>query len=124
MADNIDLLTKLFDTLKDSSDENERTIRKLIEQQTKLVGHIEYLPINEIKDDIKEHVISAAKERKEISNKIDTVASKVGKMILVVVVAFTLFSTALLVAKIVNDEPTHTTIVEQYRKHMEDQHSK
>ena len=87
-----DIIVKLFDTLKDSTDKNERTIQTLINQQQVLVENVTHLPIDEIKQDIKDHIVSAKEERKGISDKIDVINSKVTKMILVVIVAFSILT--------------------------------
>ena len=72
MTDQLDFIDKLFDTLKETTDDNTKTLQKLVEQQISLIGTVETWPISEIKQDIKDHVISAANERKDISTKIDT----------------------------------------------------
>jgi cation transport ATPase len=87
-----DIILKLFDTLKDSTDKNERTMQVLINQQQTLVDNVTHLPINEIRQEIKDHISSAQKERKDIENKVDKVDSKVTKMIIVVLVAFTIIT--------------------------------
>ena len=87
-----DIILKLFDTLKDSTDKNERTIQTLINQQQTLVDNVTRMPMNEIRQEIKEHVISAKKEREDISDKVDKVDYKISKMIIVVLVTFTILS--------------------------------
>ena len=87
-----DIIIKLFDTLKDATNKSESTMQTLITQQQTLVDTVKHMPMNEIRQDIKDHIISAQKERKEISNKIEKVDSKVVKMILVVIVAFTILT--------------------------------
>jgi molybdopterin biosynthesis enzyme MoaB len=85
-----DIILKLFDTLKESTDKNERTMQILINQQQSLVESVTHLPIGEIRQEIKEHVISAKAERENIEDKIDKIDHKVAKMIVVVLVAFTI----------------------------------
>lgn len=123
-----EIIIKLFDTLKDSTDKNERTMQTLINQQQALVDNVKHMPIDEIKQDIKDHIVSAHDERKEISDKVDKVDSKVIKMILVVVVAFSLFSVAYFVVRSTSDidkvkeeitreqEIEHDEIIEAIRK--------
>ena len=116
-----DVIIKLFDTLKDATNKNESTMQTLINQQATLVEHVKHLPIDEIKTDIKDHVKTAQEERKVIEGKVDKADSRVVKMIIVVVVAFTLFSSAILIAKLVDDsEPTHTAVIETYEKQIDD----
>jgi hypothetical protein len=122
-----DIILKLFDTLKDSTDKNERTMQILINQQQTLVDNVTHMPIDEIRQEIKEHVVSAKKERVEISGKVEKVDSKVGKMILVVIVAFTLFSSAVLIGNLTNrtSTPTHDDLQEtilELEKQIEDYH--
>jgi predicted PurR-regulated permease PerM len=123
-----DIIIKLFDTLKDSTDKNERTMQTLINQQQVLVENVTHLPIDEIKQDIKDHIVSAREERKVISDKVDTISSKVTKMILVVVAAFSLFTVAYFVVRSTSDidkikkeitreqEIKHDEIIETIRK--------
>jgi hypothetical protein len=87
-----DIILKLFDTLKDSTDKNERTIQTLINQQQILVDNVTHMPMNEIRQEIKDHIISAREERKGILDKIIKIDAKVGKMIVVVLVTFTILS--------------------------------
>lgn len=87
-----DIILKLFDTLKDSTDKNERTMQTLITQQQTLVDTVKHMPITEIRQEIKDHIVSAEKERKGILDKVIRLDSKVGKMIIVVIVAFTIIS--------------------------------
>lgn len=103
MSDNITILVKLFETLKDSSDKNEETTQKLIVQQLELVSHIKHLPIEDLNQALKDHAkdsandIDACAETVEITGKdlmteIKKVASKVNKMILVVLVTFAILT--------------------------------
>ena len=62
MADSTDLMIKLFDTLKQSSDKGEIILQKLIEQQHNLIGHIEYLPIKELQEALKDHNVESKSE--------------------------------------------------------------
>jgi len=115
-----EFILKLFDTLKDATNKNETTMQTLINQQATLVEHVKHLPIDEIKTDIKDHVKTAKEERTIISDKVDKVDSRVVKMIIVVVVAFTLFSSAVLIAKLTDPKPpTHSHIIEELQKEQE-----
>jgi len=112
-----EFILKLFDTLKDATNKNETTMQTLINQQATLVEHVKHLPIDEIKTDIKDHVKTAKEERTSISDKVDKVDSRVVKMIIVVVAAFTLFSSAVLIAKLTDPKPpTHSHIIEELQK--------
>lgn len=109
-----DIILKLFDTLKDSTDKNERTMQTLIHQQQVLVDNVTHMPMEEIRKDIKEHIVSAHEERKGILNKIVKVDGRVVKMIIVVVVAFTLFTSAIMIAKLTDDPKiSHSKLIEK-----------
>ncbi len=99
MSDNITILVKLFETLKDSSDKNEETTQKLIVQQLELVSHIKHLPIEDLNQALKDHAKDSANNidictetvevtGKDLMTEIKKVASNVNKMILVVLVTF------------------------------------
>ncbi|MCK5611085.1 hypothetical protein KAR91_54935 [Candidatus Pacearchaeota archaeon] len=103
MSDNITILVKLFETLKESSDKNEDATQQLIVQQLELVGHIKHLPIEDLKQALKEHAkdssdnIGACTETVEVTGKdlmeeIKKLSSRVSKMILVVLVTFTVLT--------------------------------
>lgn len=114
MAENVDLMVKLFETLKQSSDKNEATLQKLIEQQHSLIGHIEYLPIKDLQEALKEHNkdssinITACTDTvnstsNSILEKVKKIDGKVGKMITVVLVAFALLSITFIIARMTMD---------------------
>jgi hypothetical protein len=111
MADSTDLMIKLFDTLKQSSDKGEIILQKLIEQQHNLIGHIEYLPIKELQEALKDHNIESKgdintctetveSKSDTILEKVQVIESKISKAILVIIVAFTLFSAAFGIARL------------------------
>ncbi|GAG76154.1 unnamed protein product [marine sediment metagenome] len=86
MTEQNDFIKLLFDTLKETTDDNTTALQKLIDQQVHLVGNVEKWSIvepkhvPEIKQEIKDHVISAFNERKKISGKIDDVLEKVNDL--------------------------------------------
>jgi len=103
MSDNITILVKLFETLKEASDKNEDATQQLIVQQLELVGHIKHLPIDDLRQALKEHAkestdnIGSCVETvkfsvEDLMTEIKKLASKVNKMILVVVVTFTVLT--------------------------------
>jgi len=110
-----DIILKLFDTLKDSTDKNERTMQTLINQQQTLVDTVSHMPISEIRQEIKDHITSAHEERKEISVKVDKVDSKVAKMIIVVLVAFSILTGGFFIIKSSVDF-THEHMIESQKK--------
>jgi len=55
MSDPIETLNRLFDTLREASNRNEKSTDKLIDQQIKLIAEIKNMPITEIKTALKDH---------------------------------------------------------------------
>ena len=103
MSDNITILVKLFETLKEASDKNEDATQQLIVQQLELVGHIKHLPIEDLRQALKEHAketsidIDSCTETVETTStdlmkEIKKLASKVTIMIVVVLVTFTVLT--------------------------------
>lgn len=103
MSENIHILLKLFDTLKEASDRNGSATEQLIVQQLELVSHIKHLPIEDLKQALKDHAKEASEDITSCSDTVESTSSgikdeiqkingKVGKAILVVVVAFTVMT--------------------------------
>lgn len=103
MADNIDILLKLFATLKESSDKNEEATKQLILQQLDLVSHIKHLPIEDLRQALKDHAKDSAENIDSCEETVTTtsgdlmtelkkISNKVGKMILVVLVTFSILT--------------------------------
>ena len=97
--DNIKILVKLFETLKESSNRNESTTQKLVIQQLELVNQIKNLPVDDLKEALKEHAKESSDEINECSGVIELetaniisllkdIVNKINRMILVVLVAF------------------------------------
>jgi hypothetical protein len=108
--DNVELMVKLFETLKESSDKSESTLRKLIEQQHSLISLIEYMPVKELHEALKDHSKVSSIEigtctdtvnltSDSILEKVKIIENKIGKMILVVVVAFAVLSMGYLIGR-------------------------
>ncbi len=115
MIDNISILVKLFETLKASTDKNEQATQQLIVQQLELVGHIKHLPIQDLKDALTEHSKDSKKEVNDCTENVDIkttdlmteltkLNNKVGKMILVVFVAFTILMGSYVIIRTVADK--------------------
>jgi preprotein translocase subunit SecG len=120
MVDSIDILVKLFDTLKESSDESKRVVQTLVTQQQDLVSHIKTLPISDLKENLKEHSkqsiddINTCTQKVEaksdnIMGKLRGIDSKVTKMIIVMSVLFTLLAVSYFIVR-------HTIDKEQIEK--------
>ena len=114
MSDNITILVKLFETLKESSDKNEEATQQLIIQQLDLVGHIKHLPIEDLRQALKDHAKESSEEidsceetvtttSGDIMGAITKLASKVTKMIIVVSVAFTVIMGSYVIIRTFSD---------------------
>lgn len=80
MSDPIEILSKLFDNLKDASNRTEVATQKLIDQQMEVVGHIKAMPIDDIRKALNEHAIESRTTHQSI-------LSRVTKMLIIVSVA-------------------------------------
>ena len=80
----------LFDTIEAATKDNSATIKELVNQQMNLVNTVEKMPIHEIRQDLKDHVVAAHSERQTILEKINELSGKVKLMIGIVAVAVTL----------------------------------
>jgi hypothetical protein len=99
----IDLLIKLFDTLKDSSKETQDLCRAMLTNQTKIGGAMQGIPFDEIKTMLKDHAKESSKEIDTCSETVEmktdgimeevkALGNKVNRMILVVVVSFSIMT--------------------------------
>ena len=132
----IDLLIKLFDTLKDSMKDQQTVHNALLTNQNDLGNHLKTLPIEEIKQILKDHTkdssddIDSCTETVEsksdaILEEVKDIKGKIKNMILVVVVAVSLFGIALLIGGIAfnNVKPKQETIShESIKKIIEEYH--
>jgi cell division protein FtsL len=84
MTDQNDFIKLLFDTVESAVKDNSASVKDLINQQMNLVNTVERMPISEIRDELKQHVIYAHEERKNILEKIVELSGKVKLMIGVV----------------------------------------
>jgi len=114
MADSIDILVKLFDTLKTSTDKNESSTQQLVGQQQELVTYIKSLPIKDLRDALAVHAKDSDTNIDSCSDTIKSnsealmaelkkISVKISKMTLVAVVIFTVLSGAYLVVRSVAD---------------------
>jgi len=98
---NVEIIVKLFDTLKESSTRTTEALNDLISQQSELISHVKHLPIEDLQNAIKEHskdtndeFIKSAEKAAENSNKvlekIKNIDSKLSKVLIVISVAFAL----------------------------------
>ena len=110
MAD-VNLLIKLFDTLKDSSKDTQQMCQSMLSNQASISHYIKSLPLDELKGLIKDHaknseddigICKDAVEEKsdDILKEVKGMTGKVKTMITVVIVAFSLFTIAGLIGVI------------------------
>ena len=132
----IDLLLKLFDTLKDSLKDINIGNNALLTNQNDISNHIKGLPMEEVKQLLKDHSkessddIDSCTETVEsksdaILEEVKEIKGKIKNMILAVVVAVSLFGIALLIGGIAfnNVEPKQETIShESIKKIIEEYH--
>lgn len=115
---NIEILVKLFETLKDSSKRSEEMTQRLVMQQVELVNQIKNLPVEDLKEALKEHAKESINEIDECAGSIElhttelkvilnNILSRVNKMILVVSITFMLFTGVYTFAKLVADDQIH-----------------
>ncbi|MCK5603429.1 hypothetical protein KAR91_16205 [Candidatus Pacearchaeota archaeon] len=123
-----DLLIKLFDTLKDSIRDMQQLCQAMLTNQTNIGNYVKNLPIDEVKELLKEHSKDSSVEIETCSETVETQADailnevkelkgKVKTMIIIVIVAFTLFTSAILIGKLsVDVEEIKKEIIEDLYK--------
>lgn len=110
----VDLLIKLFDTLKDSIKDIQNICQALLTNQTSIGNYMKNLPMEEVKGLLKDHSkestteIGTCKETVEIKSnnllqKINSMDNKINKMIIVITVAFALLTVAYFVVRSTTD---------------------
>jgi predicted PurR-regulated permease PerM len=120
MTDSMDILVKLFDTLKEASDESKKNVQVLVSQQQELVNYIKLLPIAELRDNLKDHSKQSGTDintcaqkvetnSKNILDKVRSIDGKLNKMLIIASVIFSLLGVAYFIAR-------STTDVEQIKK--------
>jgi len=122
--DNITILIKLFDTLRESSNRNEDSTQKLIMQQLELVGQIKNLPVDDLKQALKEHAKESADnidgcsgiielKTNDIMEALRTVINKLNKMMLIVVVVTSVLSGGYFIIKTITDTQSKVYITDE-----------
>jgi hypothetical protein len=116
----IDLLIKLFDTLKDSMKDQQTVHNALLNNQNDIGNYMKTLPIEEIKLMLKEH------SKESILAEVKDIKGKIKNMILVVIVAVSLFGIALLIGGIAfnNVGSKKETISHEYIKEIIEEYHK
>jgi len=116
-----ELLIKLFDTLKDASKETQQMCLAILQNQNNISNFMDNIPIQELKDTLKEHSKEAAADMDVCTETIETtshsilervkvIEGKIGKMILTVLVVFALFSSAVLIGTLIQKSDKSTDI--------------
>jgi len=129
MAD-ADLLIKLFDTLRESNKETTQISHALLQNQNDIGNYIKNLPMNEIKQLLKDHVKESSSEidsctetveekSDTILEEVKTIGGKIKTMIIIVLVAFSLFSAAALIGVIVSKNENDVESKKRYDKLIE-----
>lgn len=135
MAD-VDILIKLFDTLKESNKETSNLCHALLQNQNDISNYIKNLPMEEVKQLLKDHAkessaeIDSCTETVEektngVMEEIKNLKIKVNRMILVVIVAFTILSGSYVIIRtITEDQTSHKQMIEEVQKMIEEKHEK
>ena len=105
-----ELLIKLFDTLKDSSKETQQLCHTVLTNQQNIGNYIKTLPMTDLKDALKEHSKDSSQDIGTCKDKVEAtgidlmkelkgMATKINRMILVVIVAFTIVTGGYLIMR-------------------------
>jgi hypothetical protein len=130
----IDLLIKLFDTLKDSIKDVQNLSNALLSNQNSIGNYIKGLPMEDIKQTLKDHSKNSADDISSCTTTVETktgdimesikgLKEKVGRMILVVIVVSAILGLGILVGGIVTNYPSKNIekiIKESIHKAIED----
>ncbi len=111
----IEILTKLFDTLKDQMKDLQVMSQAILTNLNSIGNYIKHLPMEELRESLKEHSKESSDEIENctetvetktdnILEKVNIIESRVSRMILVVVVAFSLLSGAYLFGRYSMDD--------------------
>ena len=77
MADNIDILVKLFETLQHSTNKSSEATNQLIVQQLELVNQIKNLPVEDLRRALKEHAKDSAENINDCNTNMSNLYSKI-----------------------------------------------
>jgi predicted PurR-regulated permease PerM len=142
-----EIIVKLFDTLKDSSDKTTEALNNLISQQNELISHVNHLPIDDLKQALRDRSDQAAKDvekssidSKTILEKLRDMDKKLSKVLIAIAVAFSIIAAAYIIVrsttdtnKIINtvvkridqdQDQKHDRIINEIKKEIEKFHKK
>ena len=128
----IDLLIKLFDTLKDASKETQQLCHAMLTNQNNIGNYMKTLPMDDLKQALKDHSKESTDEigtctetvestTDNILERVKVIEGKIGKMILVVIVAFSLFGSAVMIAQLTDEDVKPATYYEEKIEYLEKQ---
>ena len=128
MSDPLDTLSKLFDTLKDASNRNEKSTDKLIDQQIKLIGEIKNMPVSDIKQALKDHVDQTATDKKdvdtyktEIMDMLKVILGRINKMMTVFALVVSITVGSYVIIRYLADDQTR---IESLKKELQEEREK
>jgi len=120
MTDQNDFIKLLFDTLKETTDDNTTALNNLVTQQMNLVNTVDKMPMGIISQDLKDHVVEAQKERKTILDKVNELSGKVKLMIGIVSAAVVITGIVYVIGRYYIDYTPREKIT-QVEKRIQDQ---
>lgn len=130
---NDNVIVKLFDTLKDSSDRNEASTQQLIKQQMDLVNQIKNLPMSDLRRALRDHIKDSAThyndsekliegKNQTILDELKRISTRIKIMIAVVMSAFTIMSvTYIVIRATANDNSKIQQLETQLEQYQEEQ---
>lgn len=126
MTEQNDFIKLLFDTLESATKDNSATVKELVNQQINLINTVEKMPIRDIRQELKDHVVAASDERKTILEKVNELSGKVKLMIGIVVAAVALTGVVYVIGRFLIDytpKKELTVIEERIHKQQQSEHS-
>lgn len=134
MSDPIDTLNKLFDTLKDASNRSESSTNKLIDQQMELITYIKTMPLEDLRESLKDHALKSDKDQADCNGALElryadvmeslrAISNKISKMIIVVSVVIAVATTGYFIIRYAAEKGAPPAKWEQRLQEIEqDQH--
>jgi len=123
MSDPIDTLSKLFDTLKDASNRNEKSTDKLIDQQIKLIGEIKNMPVADIKQALHDHAAQTVLDKQdidthtnEIMDVLRIILGKINKMMTIFALVVTITVGSYVIIRYLADDQNRVEALRQELK--------
>jgi len=132
MSDPIETLNRLFDTLREASNRNEKSTDKLIDQQIKLIAEIKNMPITEIKTALKDHADQTALDKRdidshtnEIMETLRVILGKINKMMTVFALVVTItMGTYVVIRYLAEDKVTVQNLKQEISQELKEEWKK